>query len=384
MRVIIYQPNSFGGYYDYAIRSFKALKREPGVTDVLLVLPTDAEYNDRGVKKIFLPDKPISKNSLIRRSYFLFRSFADPYLFFFRILISTNNTLILFNCFEQLSSPFWCWLFRLFKRKNQFGIYLHDPERDYVTPNRWYSRFSMSVLMKMMDFAFYHSFLPAKKYYSIDPGKIMFVDVPHGIYSLPPAGSVLKEELRSARGNYKIMTLLGSIRRDKNYEIAIRLLALMPDYKLFIAGRSTSSSYPSGQLKDLAKRTGVADRVIWVERFLSEDEMAAVIEESDIFLLLYSAGFVSQSGVLNIIAGFKKPFVYSDFPSALSILSKRFGLYKGVDLNNIENIPKVINEILNEKDKYNTAWDEYLTYASWDENARIIVDSVASKNSIIL
>lgn len=382
MKVIIYQPNSFGGYYDYSIQSFKAFRRVPGVTDVLLVLPTDAEYNDSGVKKIFLPDKLTSKNSLIRRFYFLFRSFIDPYLFFFTILFFTNNTLILFNCFEQLSSPTWCWLFRLFKRKNQFGIFLHDPERDHVTPSRWYSRLSMNVLMKMMDFAFYHSFLPEKKYYSIGQDKIKFVDVPHGIYPLPPASSVLKEELHRERGNYKIMTLLGSIRRDKNYEIAIRLLTLMPDYKLFIAGRSPSSAYTSGQLKDQAKTIGVSDRVIWVERYLSEDEMAAVIEESDIFLFLYSAGFVSQSGVLNIIATFKKPFIYSDFPSALSILSKRFGLYKGVDLTNIENIPQVIRDILNEKHKYNDAWDEYLTYASWDENAKIIVDSVASKNSI--
>ena len=256
---------------------------------------------------------------------------------------------------------------------------LHDPDRDAYPPSKWFSQYCMKQLMKTMHLGLYHAFLPDKPYYKPN-GKTNYLSIPHGIYAPEPSDHNLLAKLAEEKANqYTLISILGNIRPEKNYELAIDALTSFPNLKLLIAGRTANSSVNTVSLKKQARSIGVENRIIWIEKFLSNAEMSAAIEKSDIILLNYAPTFTSQSGILNQVAPFKKKIIVSDTPNALSIIVKQYNLGILCKPDSIRSLVTAIEETL-EFDSGVERWGNYIHYASWNNQTNSILNELKTMN----
>lgn len=368
-RVVIYESSSFGGNYRYAQELVEAYKRHPEVEFTALIVPRNADAISSASKKILMNDQP--RGSAIKKKLmFLLRTFFNPVLFLCW-LTKQQSSIVIFNDFEQLSSPFWVPWFKLFARKHQFCIVLHDPDRDAYPPNRVVSGLTMKCLLWLCRTALYHEYLPPKSYYS--SSKVRFLSIPHGLYPQPAADSVLLQQLIAQKGSKILLSILGNIRVEKNYEQAIRCLVDLPDCLLLIAGKPSNSTMNVNVLKELSLHLGVDDRVIWLVRYLTEAELTASIEATDVCLLNYLPSFTSQSGLINMYAPFRKKVIISEIESGLSLLNKRFSF--GAFCNPLDD-QSFIAAVQNvRKQDYEDFWSGYLQYASWDNQVNLILNT---------
>jgi glycosyltransferase involved in cell wall biosynthesis len=237
----------------------------------------------------------------------------------------------------------------------------------------------MKKMMSIMDFGFYHGFLPDKSYYQCNPDT-KYLDIPHGIYALPKADNNLLKNLESKRTKDTcFLSILGNIRDEKNYALAIQSLPSLPGAKLIIAGAPSHSGVSINEYKELAKKLKVADRIIWIEKFLTEAELATVIAFSDIILLYYAKTFSSQSGIFNMIAPFAKPMIISKGESSLSKTAQKFNLGYLIEPDHLESLIFGIQKLVNEPEKNHTNWDAYVNYASWKNLTEISLTAFKEK-----
>jgi glycosyltransferase involved in cell wall biosynthesis len=369
MNLIIYNPFSFGGNYDYIKALSKAYIQHPDINNVTLVMPVNASANV-GHHRILLADQVRSENRIIKKLYFLYRSFINPLKFYY-YLRSQEKGIVIFNDYDQLSSFFWVPFFKTLKKKFIFSIILHDPDRDNYLPFRSFSAFTMKRVMSIMDVAFYHSMLPQKEYYE---GNFAKVAVPHGIYEGFTADKFLETIIKNQKSSDCLLTILGNIREEKNYELAIRALVDLPGFKLLIAGAKANSAVPVDRYRQLVIDLGLTNRVIFIEKFLSDPELHAVISASDIILLYYSASFTSQSGILNLIAPYKKKILVSDTPSALTQEVKRYSIGEVVPADDLNSLVAGLRS-LSAMEVSKTSWDDYIAEASWLRNVDIAINT---------
>jgi glycosyltransferase involved in cell wall biosynthesis len=313
----------------------------------------------------------IGGSVLKRKLSFLFRQFFNPIILFF-YLRNEKSSLVVFNDFEQSTAPFWVPLFKLFLRKHKYTVYLHDPNRDAYPPNYSYSKFSMRILMCMMDIACFHERLPNKSYYRNLKAK--FLSVPHGIYPGIDMDYEFYQELKKMKGQNKLVSMLGNIRKEKNYETSIRSLVQCPNIVLLIAGRAASSSVDINEFKNLAIKKGVNDRIIWITRFISDEEMSSCIQASDLILLNYSSDFASQSAILNDLADYKKDVLVSNTESALTETVIKYDIAKVIEADNQKKLEEAFNELQNNEIRKSN-WHEYSQYASWKENTNMVLNT---------
>jgi glycosyltransferase involved in cell wall biosynthesis len=365
--VLIYESSSFGGCYEYATKIFPAFKKESKVNSCALLLPVNSNIKEEGVRPVLIRDQISSKNKILLKLHFLYRNILNPFILLFILLKEKKRTFVVFNDFEQISAPLWVPCFKLFFRnKHSFSVILHDPDRDEYPPSKSYSVFCMKKIMSLMTFAFYHGFLPDKIYYKSNQ-KTKYISIPHGIYELPNHDIQLLEKLLSLKspGTY-VMGILGNIRDEKNYRLSIQALPFLPEAMLLIAGAPSHSGVNIKEYKKLSQELGVKDRIIWVEKFLTENEMASVILFTDIVLLNYSVSFTSQSGILNLIAPYKKKIIVSKGRSSLSITAEKFYLGYLVEPNNLQSFITGIIQLKSEPESSKEHWDKYIEYASWN------------------
>ena len=373
MHIIIYHPNSFGGTYDYSILIFEAFQKHPRIEKCTLLLPENAAYTGANVEKILMKDV-VTGHKLYKKLHFLSRSFLNPLLLWWYVRGKKAN--IIFDEFEQITSFFWSPLFRWTKPKGHlYGVILHDPDRDAYPPNQTIAELSMRWIMDSMDVAIYHELLPKKKYYPQDRG-IHYVSSHLGIYrEFTPSEKLFQELVAQKTAEQKIAVMIGNIRQEKNYHLAIESLVAFPQLKLLIAGRAANSGVDTGLYKKQAETLGVADRIIWIERFLSDEDLAAVVAASDIVLLNYSATFKSQSAALCMVAPYKKLLLASAGESALAAAVKRYEIGVLATPDDLEAMKKGLEELLNNSDatKVSQHWDKFLASNTWETNVDIAV-----------
>jgi len=131
------------------------------------------------------------------------------------------------------------------------------------------------------------------------------VRIPHPVFTPkraigPPQGSTL--------------LFFGLLRASKGLDLLVRALPLVakevPDVRLVVAGDPIEPAEP---LQTLAAELGVAGRIDWRLRFLAEDEIADVLEESTAVCLPYRK--IESSGVLATAFGYGRPVVVTDVGS---------------------------------------------------------------------
>lgn len=369
MRIIIYESSSKGGNYKYAQALFDAYNKS-AFTDVTLLLPRNSDAgNNEHIKGILLSDQT-NPNAGIGKLQFIFRTFINPLILFFYILRKPKS-LVLFNDFEQLSAPLWSSLFRIFLSKHRYAVFLHDPDRDQYPPSKAYAGFSMSSMLKMMQLVLYHEILPDKPYYQNRNAKTKYISVPHGIYNLPVADDSLRRELLQFRESDLLVGIIGNIRIEKNYSLAIRALQNIKQVKLVIAGSPSSSDVDIEQFKLEAEKYSVSDRILWYITYLSEPQMASVIESVDCVLLNYSSTFTSQSGIINMIAPYRKKIIVSNTRSSLTDVVRKFKLGIIIQPDSEEHLRSAIKSLINDEGDSGN-WDEFIKYASWANQVKII------------
>jgi glycosyltransferase involved in cell wall biosynthesis len=289
-------------------------------------------------------------------------------------------SVVIFNDYDQLTSFLWAPLLRRLKKRHQFAVILHDPDRDKYLPLRSLAVASMKQVMSVMDVAFYHGYLPEKPYYKKG---LLTVEVPHGIYP-PSNGSVAFDKLLEEKKNKPyLLGILGNIRDEKNYELVIAALASLPDCQLLVAGAKASSDVPVERYRELIKKLGLEDRVIWIERYLDEGELSSAIRHCDVVSLYYKTSFTSQSGMLNMIAPYRKKLVVTDTPSALQKVVRQYGLGVLAPADSQSAFVHSVQLLLGQpQDAFTAGWERYESDASWASHARLAIDAFNTLQTI--
>jgi glycosyltransferase involved in cell wall biosynthesis len=376
MKLVIYNPNSKGGNYDYALRIAGVYATEPELSSVHLLLPWNADVTGaKHFRKILFSDIPPIRWKLLSQLYFLFRSLINPFILFLYLITRSGEIVLLFNDYDQPTSMIWSPLFRWFKGKKIFGVVLHDPDRDLYFSSLSLSQRTMRSVMKIMDVAFYHDVLPSKPYYENTTTE--YISVPHGLYTVGDVrpDSVLTETLRQFREpGSKLISALGNIREEKNYKLIIRTLTAVPDVQLFICGTPANTSVDVDSYRKLVGELSLERRVLIVERYINNAELRAVVEASDAFIMYYGKTFQSQSGMLNLVAPYRKPFLVSDNGSPLSLAVKRFNLGLAGAPDSEADLASMLKRFSG-GEGVAADWDGYFNFASWENFVSITMNA---------
>jgi glycosyltransferase involved in cell wall biosynthesis len=380
LNILIYNINSFGGNHSYAVQLFQAYRQHPAVDKVQLIMPANSTLaKDDRVHNVLLADKISSGNPLIKKLYFIYRSFVNP-VRLYRLLKKEPSSVVVFNDYDQLSSFYWVPLFKRLKRQHIFSVILHDPDRDRYLPSKRMAIGSMNKVMSLMDAAFYHGYLPDKPYYK---GNFLKAVVPHGIYPPVEGNETFRAFIASKRNKRTLLGILGNIRDEKNYELVLEALALLPDCQLLVAGAKANAEVPVERYRKKITELGLEDRVIWVERYLDETELQTAINVCDIVLLYYKPSFTSQSGMLNTIAPYKKKLVVTDTPSALQQVTARYKLGVLAPPDDKTALIQAIQLLqAQQTDEYESGWRQYEQEASWTAHVQIAIETFKKAQAI--
>jgi glycosyltransferase involved in cell wall biosynthesis len=380
VNILIYNINSFGGNHSYAVQLFQAYRQHPAVDKVQLIMPANSTLaKDYRVHNVLLADKISSGNPLLKKLYFIYRSFVNP-VRLYRLLKKEPSSVVVFNDYDQLSSFYWVPLFKRLKRQHIFSVILHDPDRDQYLPSKRMAIGSMNKVMSLMDAAFYHGYLPDKPYYK---GNFLKAVVPHGIYPPVEGNETFRVFIASKRNKRTLLGILGNIRDEKNYEVVLEALALLPDCQLLVAGAKANAEVPVERYRKKITELGLEDRVIWVERYLDETELQTAINVCDIVLLYYKPSFTSQSGMLNTIAPYKKKLVVTDTPSALQQVTARYKLGVLAPPDDKTALIQAIQLLQAKKtDEYESGWRQYEQEASWTAHVQIAIETFKKAQAI--
>lgn len=129
---------------------------------------------------------------------------------------------------------------------------------------------------------------------------------PHPLYAQFGVGNNpnFKKDLKLG-GNDKVLLFFGFIRKYKGLDILLNALKYLPEtYKLIIAGE------PYGSFDDYQKiidEQGLADRVRKIVRYIPDEEVASIFENTDICVLPYRTA--TQSGIASIAKYYELPMV---------------------------------------------------------------------------
>ena len=233
----------------------------------------------------------------------------------------------------------------------------------------------MQRIMDIVDIAFYHEKLPPLPYYENKDNRIIFSHIPHGIY--PPAEedkdiAKIFQDLKSQ--GLTTLSITGNIRAEKNYKIAINAVAQIPDTVLIIAGRSVTVTENVDTYRQYAQENGVENRVIFIEKYLNNNELSAVFANSDIILLYYSTAFKSQSGILNSLSPYKPKLIVSDTESGMAQSVKKFGIARLAAPDSVDALVDAIKTYPAEN-PYTENWQKFADYSSWENNIAIQIST---------
>lgn len=372
MNIIIYNPNSRGGNFDYALRLSQEFVKYPSLTEFAIVLPVNSVTPSTGeFHKILLSDLPPSSNKIVSRVYFLWRSIINPFKFY-NFIKNKSNGYVIFNDFDQATSVLWSFVFRRLKVRFVFSVILHDPDRDNYFRVRSLSRFSMQRVMSIMNVAFYHEILPERPYY---PQRISYHSIPHGLYdksNLATCDAGLRRRLSDFKKNDKLISAIGNIRFEKNYDVIITALKEIEGLKLLIYGMPSNSSVRLSKYRELVMKEGLSDRVLVIEKHFDDSKLAAIAENTDAFIMYYANSFKSQSGILNLLAPFKKMLLVSKTESPLSLMVSKYNLGLMARPDSKEDLVEMLRSF--KQSEYLLAdWTGYFNYASWKNNVSSIM-----------
>jgi len=216
------------------------------------------------------------------------------------------------------------------------------------------------------------------KYFHIPPSKIDII--PHGIYNLFDRKIYDQITARSYLNlplNKKILLFFGFLREYKGIEYLIQANAILVKNKKvppFITYIVASIKYSSKQyiekILKLIKKLNLSNQIIINFNYLDTGDIEAVFKASDIVVLPYIQA--SQSGVMMMSFGFKKPVIISEAIYDKIWVNKKAGLVTKIKDHN--SLAEKITELLkNDEDvkKYGEFGYQYaMKNFNWEKIAK--------------
>jgi glycosyltransferase involved in cell wall biosynthesis len=125
--------------------------------------------------------------------------------------------------------------------------------------------------------------------------------IPHPVFKAP-------RSLPPPEG--KTLLFFGLIRDYKGLDVLVRALSDVPEAWLVVAGDPVDPVEPA---RALARELGVEERIEWRLGFVSDDEVAELMERAAVVVLPYRQ--LDSSGVLATAIGYGRPVVVTDVGS---------------------------------------------------------------------
>lgn len=376
-KILIFSPSSEGGIAEHTFYQANALQN-CGAQVVCLVSLSFLGGRKTDFQKITcLPNPLVDGFGWTKKLRMAWRIILSRYILAWQI-IRQQPDLVLLDSYVEYLAPFWIDPHIILSRLLgvQYAANLHDPVRSYTVGPKWWHRLSVWLAYQPLDFVLMHHELADN---SIVPQRVKVVIAPHGLYDVnlrEHDPSKIRREWGILPGQ-RVFLSFGYVRDGKNLDLAIRALREVPEAVLLVTGTVASSKDKNFQdYRNLATKTGVADRCRFFEGFVSDKEMGRYFSGTDFILLTYSADFHSQSGVLNLAARARKPILASASPSPMIDTVKRYRMGVAVEPDSMKAIIEGMKELV--ICKQDPDWDDYEKVASWDKNAKSILKTIQS------
>ena len=172
-----------------------------------------------------------------------------------------------------------------------------------------------------------------REVYNVSAEKIDLI--PHGIPDLPFERPEIYKELFSCQGKSVLLTF-GLLSQNKGFENVIqampRILSSHSNAVYMIAGathphvRAREGDRYRIELQALAKKLGVEQQVLFVNRFVTHEEMASLVGSADIYITPYCHEAQAVSGTLAYAMGVGKAIVSTPYWHAAELLDHGRGV----------------------------------------------------------
>lgn len=214
------------------------------------------------------------------------------------------------------------------------------------------------------------------KYFGIPSYKIHII--PHGIYDLFNQNQFSQKLARSYLNipqDKKVILFFGWLREHKGFEYLVpavnQLKKNEPKLGVYVASalKYTSPDATNKYLR-LIKKLKVEDQFMLNFNYLDSRDIEPVFKAADVVVLPYTK--VSQSGVLMLAMGFKKPVVITDVFYEKSWVAKRAGLV--AENGNSQDLANKLRQLLQNPALANQYGENGYNYASrvfaWEKIAK--------------
>jgi glycosyltransferase involved in cell wall biosynthesis len=159
--------------------------------------------------------------------------------------------------------------------------------------------------------------------------------IPHGIPNLPFEEPDIYKERFSCQGKSVLLTF-GLLSPNKGFESVIeampRILASHSNAVYVIAGathphiRAREGDRYRIELQALAKKLGVEQQVLFINRFVTHEEMASLVGSADVYLTPYCHEAQAVSGTLAYAMGAGKAIISTPYWHAAEVLDHGRGV----------------------------------------------------------
>ena len=204
--------------------------------------------------------------------------------------------------------------------------------------------------------------------------------IPHGIPDLPFEQPDLYKTRFSCQGKSVLLTF-GLLSPNKGFESAIqampKILASHSNAVYMIAGathphvRAREGDRYRLELQALAKKLGVERQVLFVNRFVAPEEMAALVGSADIYITPYCHEAQAVSGTLAYALGAGKAIISTPYWHAAEVLDHGRGML--VPFENPAAIARATITLLDDEEARQTMRKSAYLYARpmvWKQVAR--------------
>lgn len=209
--------------------------------------------------------------------------------------------------------------------------------------------------------------------YGIDPEKIKIIG--HGI---PDPKQFIYKNYKEELGieGKKVLLTFGLLSKSKGIETTLRALPEIIEKHENIVYIILGASHPhvvknEGEnyreyLMQLTHQLGLSSHVIFIDRFVSQQELFGFLQMSDIYVIPYLSEKQITSGTLAYAMATDNAIVSTPFWHAQEALSERKGVF--FDFNDSEALSRIIKKLLDNKlllQRYQKKAAEYASQFDW-------------------